>query len=48
VHVELGASPDPGMLSQLEGMASVVCAEHAYRFVAMMPYRQGSAFIAEG
>lgn len=46
VHVELGRWPDPGMLSQLDGMASAFCAEHAYRFVAMKPYRQGSAFVA--
>jgi len=48
VHVELGGWPAPGVLSQLEDLASAVCAEHAYRFVAMKPYRQGSAFVAEG
>ena len=48
VHVELGGWPAPGVLSQLEDLASAVCAEHAYRFVAMNPYRQGSAFVAEG
>jgi len=46
VHIELGSWPDPGMLSRLESKASAVCAEHAYRFVAMTPYRRGSAFVA--
>jgi uncharacterized protein len=46
VEVELGRWPDPGMLSQLDGMASAFCAAHAYRFVAIRHYRQGSAFVA--
>ena len=37
VHVELGASPDPGMLSQLEGMASVVCASRLIEPKDMAP-----------
>lgn len=48
VHVELGSWPEPGILSQLKGIASAACVEHAYRFVAMTPYRQGSAFVAKG
>jgi len=48
VHVELGDWPDPKILSQIKGTASAVCEEHAYRFVAMTPYRQGSGFVAEG
>ena len=45
VHVELGEWPSTDIASRLEETIRGFCIRHAYRFAALQPYRQGSAFV---
>jgi uncharacterized protein len=45
VHVELGDWPHAAVQERVEAAARALCAERDYSFVALKPYRQGSAFV---
>ena len=46
VHVELGEMPDMETTQRLEEEARTICRNAGYPFIAIAPYRQGSAFIS--
>ena len=46
VHVELGEMPDQKIIQQLGEEIRAFCRNADYPFVAIAPYRQGSAFIS--
>ena len=48
VHVELGDWPRAEIASRVEETARRFCQQHAFRFAAIQPYRQGSAFVDAG
>lgn len=48
VHVELGKWPSAETATRIEETARVMCTQHDYRFAALKPYRQGSAFVDAG
>ncbi len=46
VHVELGRIPDPETALAVEEEARRCCQRAGYRFIAIVGYRQGSAFVS--